>query len=287
MLRTLILPMTDKPPRTGALAVGTSLAKALTAHVSGLFIRPDPRGAIPFLGEGMTADAIQELCDAAERESLALEAAARTEFEAAARDTGLPMEDGLGTDHASAGWEVVVGLIADHAGRRARLADLVVVPKPEGEAADARGELLNEVLFRAGRPLLMVPDAATSADFSHAVVAWNGRAEVARALAEALPLMHRAAKVTVLALGEEHPDRPSLDQVRCYLLRHGIDAATVSRDAPAKREMGQALLGECAGLGGDLLVIGGYSHNRWREMVLGGVTRTIVADAQIPVFMSH
>ena len=286
MLRTLILPMTDTPPKSGALAVGTGLARALTAHFTGLFIRPDPRAAIPFLGEGMTADAIQDLCDAAERESLALEDKARRVFEAVVTEADLPLEDGTDSGRASAGWEVLVGLIADHAGRRTRLADLCLVPKPEGEDAEARAEILNEVLFRAGRPLLMVPEATVSADFDHVVVAWNGRAEVARALAEAIPLMARATKVTILVLGDEHPDRPSMIQVKAYLARHGIRAETVQKAAPRK-DTGEALVKEAGALGGDMLVIGGYSHSRWREMVLGGATRTIVHTAPMPVFMSH
>jgi nucleotide-binding universal stress UspA family protein len=37
----------------------------------------------------------------------------------------------------------------------------------------------------------------------------------------------------------------------------------------------------------DLLVMGGYGHARFREMLLGGVTQTVLAAMTIPVLMSH
>ncbi len=37
----------------------------------------------------------------------------------------------------------------------------------------------------------------------------------------------------------------------------------------------------------DLLVMGAYGHSRLREMVLGGVTRAILGDANVPVFLMH
>lgn len=39
--------------------------------------------------------------------------------------------------------------------------------------------------------------------------------------------------------------------------------------------------------GTDLLVMGAYGHARWKELILGGVTRTIFASMTVPVLMSH
>jgi len=34
-------------------------------------------------------------------------------------------------------------------------------------------------------------------------------------------------------------------------------------------------------------VMGAYSHSRLREIVLGGVTRDILRDMNVPVLMAH
>ena len=39
--------------------------------------------------------------------------------------------------------------------------------------------------------------------------------------------------------------------------------------------------------GCDLVVMGGYGHSRVREMILGGVTRHMLASATVPVLMAH
>lgn len=37
----------------------------------------------------------------------------------------------------------------------------------------------------------------------------------------------------------------------------------------------------------DLLVMGGYSHSRMREHVLGGAITHVLTHAQLPVLMQH
>ena len=39
--------------------------------------------------------------------------------------------------------------------------------------------------------------------------------------------------------------------------------------------------------GADLLVMGGYSHSRLREMILGGVTRHMLEKATLPLLLAH
>jgi nucleotide-binding universal stress UspA family protein len=47
------------------------------------------------------------------------------------------------------------------------------------------------------------------------------------------------------------------------------------------------LLSRAADLNADLVVMGGYGHARWQELVLGGATRTFLASMTVPVLMSH
>ena len=132
----------------------------------------------------------------------------------------------------------------------------------------------------------MVPKDWQAEIGRHVVIAWNGRPEGARAVAAAMPMLEAARKVTLLRIGGIDPDRPGLDELSEYLGDHRIAADVEVRDNGG-RGVGEAILRASEDLGADMLVIGAYSHSRWREMVLGGVTEHIVGNATVPVFMSH
>ncbi|GAB4121211.1 MAG: universal stress protein [Rhodothalassiaceae bacterium] len=285
-MRTILLPMTEPKGQEGALDLAFGVARKFNSHLTALFIRPDPRAAIPFMGEGLTADAIQDLVDASEREGKARAARTHAVFEAWRQRADVELGDGLeDRDRVTASFEETTGFIADRVGRAARLADLTIVPQPvEPNSADA-SELLSEVLFRSGRPLMMAPPTASSVIGENIVLAWNGRAECARTAAAALPFLRLANSVRLLTVGEEHPERPGLEGLSVYLARHGIEADILRR--PDDGATGEIILDVVENCGADLLVMGAFSHSRWREMIIGGVTRHAIQHAKIPVFMSH
>jgi nucleotide-binding universal stress UspA family protein len=91
-----------------------------------------------------------------------------------------------------------------------------------------------------------------------------------------------------------------LDAVAAHLQRHGVTANCTVRltrepslgermrrpwtpDAP----VAEALLSHAADSDADLIVMGGYGHPRAWELVLGGVTRTLLKSMTVPVLMSH
>jgi len=279
--------MTDSEAQEGVLALGFSLARRFNSHVTGLFIRPDPRAAIPFMGEGLTADAVQDLVEASEREGRNREEKAKSVFEAKREEAGIARGAGVETaDSPSADWSEIVGFLADRLGREARMADLTIVPQPGETAPRDAGDLMNEVLFRSGRPLMMAPAQAPASLGERVLVSWNGRAEGTRAVAAALPILKRAGAVTLLKVDEEDSERPGLDALELYLRRHGIACEKLRRESGEHGVSGTILqaVGETKA---DLLVMGAYSHSRWREMVLGGVTRRAIQEAPVPVLMSH
>jgi nucleotide-binding universal stress UspA family protein len=114
------------------------------------------------------------------------------------------------------------------------------------------------------------------------VVAWDGSAQAARALAAALPFLARAEQVTVVTC-EEAGDDGGLAEVTTYLAWHGIVAGR--RAVPPHPGVAEALV--AAAIGTDLLVMGGYSHSRLREMILGGVTRYMLEKAALPLLLMH
>ena len=118
------------------------------------------------------------------------------------------------------------------------------------------------------------------------VVSWNASTETARAVAFAMPFLRRAERVVVLAVEGVMVPGPSAAEAARHLQLNGISAET--REAAINgRGGGEAILAEAAALGADLLVKGAYTNSRLRQMIFGGATSKILAEAELPVFMAH
>jgi nucleotide-binding universal stress UspA family protein len=122
------------------------------------------------------------------------------------------------------------------------------------------------------------------------MLCWNASRESARAASDALPFLKTASEVIVLVVDpqvspEGHGAEPGAD-VATWLARHGIKV-TVQRDVAADADVGNVILSRAADHGVDLIVMGVYGHSRLREMVLGGVSRTLLSSMTVPVLMSH
>ena len=146
--------------------------------------------------------------------------------------------------------------------------------------------LIESLLFHARLPLMLIPYAGVR-DFQpdRAIIGWNGSSTAARAIRAALPLLSLARSVTVVIVDEDRPGVTGAE-VAAYLARHDIAAQLREIEKPATGA-GQALLRFAAEQNADWLVMGAYGHSRMREFLLGGVTRHIIADATLPVFMVH
>lgn len=285
-MKSILLPLTGQSASETITKVATDLATRFRSCITGLFIRPDPRTAIPFMGEGLSADMIQTLCDNADSEGKSQASKAEASFRAAMDAAGIRfLSDEGPSDGAKAKWRVEAGEISDHVGRRARIADMAICLQPSANSLDGT-DIFNDLIFRSGRSVLMVPDGYAGDVGRHVMIAWNGRTEGARAVSGALPFLLEAEKVTVVQVGDIGEDRPGLSDICEYLQEHGIEAAELAIE-PGTKAVGPTLMETAADISADTVVIGAYSHSRWREMVLGGVTRHITEKSRIPVFMSH
>ncbi len=177
------------------------------------------------------------------------------------------------------------GREADEVARRGRLADLVLVAGTSLSEDGSFAPAIEAAIFETGRPLFMVPGPPPEALGRVVAVAWDGTMEAARAVNAALPLLARAENVFVLTADMEKAHaKPS--EIAGYLAEHGVAAQTWAF-MPGDGPLGEVLLAEAGESRADMLVMGAYGHSRLREMVLGGVTRSVTAKATIPVFMAH
>lgn len=169
--------------------------------------------------------------------------------------------------------------------REAVLADLVVI---SGDAVADRSDrthaLIEDILMRLRRPLLIARGPADSLR-GRAIVAWNGRQEAGRAVEAALPLLGGVSR-TLAATHGDLADRPDLGSLGDYLDLHDMgrpESLTLTGD-----DAGAALLDACRSHGVGLLVAGAYGHSRLRQMVMGGVTRTLLDAADGPsLLLTH
>lgn len=204
-------------------------------------------------------------------------AAAKERFERAVAGTTLSTE-----------WRVVRGPAAYHFGLQARYADLVVAAQPE---ATRRGAI-DHLLLAAGRPVLLVPRFGKFPEIGNRVlVAWDESRESARAVNDALPFLRTAQSVTVIAVTSRQEAQAGSGSATSrdlshHLARHGITVES-SYDISGELAVADVLLSRASDLGCDLIVMGAYGHARVREIVMGGVTRSILQHMTVPILMSH
>lgn len=189
-------------------------------------------------------------------------------------------------------WRQVEGATAEQVALHARYADIVVVGQsdPEGDAPHAAAAV-EAVLFTSGRPVLILPYAGRFERLGRRVlVGWNASRESARAVNDALPLLRAAESVTVFSANprrglDAHGEQPGAD-IALHLARHDIKVKVQRSIAPEISDA-DALLNEAAEMDADLIVVGAYGHSRILEMIMGGVTRTLLRQMTAPVLMSH
>ncbi len=173
-----------------------------------------------------------------------------------------------------------------------RYCDLVVLGQydPDGPAPAVDAGMPEYVAMNSGCPVLIVPYATPLKRTGNRVlVAWNASVEAKKAVYNALPLLRRASIVEVVVFNpESHADVHGQEagaDMATYLARHGVNVDVMQESVGTN--VGDALLLLATSLNSDLIVMGCYGHSRFREVLLGGVTRTILQSMTVPVLMSH
>lgn len=173
--------------------------------------------------------------------------------------------------------------------RKLRFCDLVVLPRPY-QGDDLAAELVETCLFRAERPVMMIPKGCHAPDIGgHVLMAWNDGAEALSAARAALPLIQQAeqADICIIDPPEHGADRSDPGGAMAqYLKRHGAtpEVAVIAKTEP---RVGDVLLRRAREVGAGLIVAGAYGHSRLREAMFGGATRSLLEMADRPILMSR
>ncbi|WP_419900094.1 universal stress protein [Roseomonas sp. USHLN139] len=286
--RRLLLPLTGTAAGEAALNTALMVARTWNAHVHCLHVRVDARDVAPLAGEGLSGAMIEEMMAATERESGERAGRVRALFEkfVQGRDVtiALSAESALKTEGPTLSFESIAGREEDVVAQQSRLYDMAVVPHPEADEDVSSSDALHAVLFDSGRPVLIAPRQSPATIGTRVCCAWNGTAESAAAVAAALPWLHHAEAVRILYSDDYQRRGPAAEGLQAYLRWHEVQAEAVPFK-PQTREVGAGLLGAVRDFNADLLCMGAYSHSRLRQLILGGVTRHVLENADIPVLM--
>lgn len=276
-LRTVFAIVPAAEAAEGAVATFKALPVADHAKLVGLHVAPL---AITF---GLASDiALASFIEAQIAAADEERKAAETAFLTAARKAGVDFD-----------WRAEKSpdsLVSPHAGTMARAADIILCPQLRSESSIGRHQL-EEVVFASGRPVIGLPaNWSVETIGKRVLIAWDGGREAARAVFDALPILIKAEAVRIVSVRGflDEPVRQFTpgDDVAATLSRHGVHAET-SGFKRARATIRDELKAQALDFGADLLVMGCYGHSRFRERILGGVSRSMLKDMPFPLLLSN
>jgi nucleotide-binding universal stress UspA family protein len=274
--RMILALISGDPSDAEVLATAADLARRFDGQVRVLPCTPDPAasmiGFALLAGDYVSPVAEAELCEAQVRAVAAIQVRARKAADRAGIAFKSAGASGPGLQVVEPGplpWRTMVN--------EAPFADLVVMAHETAQGGGTLSPAFADVLVDLRLPVLLT-DGPQPAKGGVVAVAWDGGMEVGRAVRAALPLLHQAERVLVLqaeqGIAWTQRDAASLDRCMRYLELHGVTRleSQVIEDSAA----GGALADAVKRAGAGLLVAGAYGHPRWQEVVIGGVTRTLL-----------
>lgn len=263
-----------KEEPTAAISYGLSLAKCADAQVT--VYAPSAKLVLPHAFVSGTAAGIV----AAENRYLAeLARAAIKRIESEAKDVGIKANV---TSPQLKRLKLVEGFT-----KETRLHDLCILDS-ESQALDIDRDLIEAALLDSGRPLIVVPSERKEFNARHVIVAWDGSSKAARALFDSLPILRVAEIVEVLQV-EGEKDLSNIlpgSALTEHLLAHKVKVETKTISA-RDGDVAEALRQYAGRSAVDLIVMGGFAHTRIRQLLLGGVTQSMLRHCPVPLFLSH
>lgn len=277
MIRDILVNLAQGVEKDDACEFAASLASHFGAHMTGLSVAYEI-DVPPFYMGALPTDFID--AQLLENKAAAEKATARFKATAAA----------AGVTYDARSLSASLAVAANSFAHMARLYDLTVVAQPNPDFPGPEEVIAETVLMESGRAVLVVPYIQTKPfQTDRVVIAWDGGRACARALAEALPLLHRAKSVEIFRVMKTQGDEADEEgpEVVRHLARHGLEAKVRRLPVASGDSVSSAILNEVSDSGADIVVMGGYGHSRLRELVLGGVTRDILGSMTVPVLMAH
>lgn len=288
-MKTILVPIGGGGSDATVLDAALAVASALSAHLELLHVRVPPGDAARYTphidfarGSAIRHTMLELEADAAR----ALTAARRHISDFCAKSKIEMNEAPHPSRRVTARWREEDGEGLTQLLFHARHHNLTVMSRPN-RTDGLPQDRLERLLMESGRPLLITPASTHAPLLDHVVVCWKETADAARAVTAAMPLLTCARNVSVVAVAEDDNDVAlALNDVANQMGWHGIVPEVEVLDAE-RRPAAEVLLEFAYDRGAGLMVMGGYGHSHTRQMIFGGCTQAIIAQADIAVLMAH
>jgi nucleotide-binding universal stress UspA family protein len=280
-MKSILVPTEHGSAMASALDTALLLAQKFGSCIEGFPLRPAVADLVAMDPDsGLTMVAVKENDAEMVRQAEML-------FRAFMESRHLSQRIGEGQTSLSWSWLNDSPSGHDFVGSYGRVFDMIVLARPGDEWQSPSMITLESALFESGRPVLIAPPASPLSLGTNILVAWNNSTEQARTMADAMPLLRLAERITILTVEGATVAGPSGEQMARSLKLNGIAADTVTMKPVGKRSAGETILAKADELGCDLIVKGAYTQSRLRQMIFGGTTRHILANAKLPLLMAH
>ena len=285
-IKTIILPIRDSDVADSLMETAINMAIRNNAHLDVLYVQNNPEHLVPFASIGVSEKMRQSIIESASMSANQQGEDLRQRFEAiCARQAMTVQKRATNPENPSADFLTRQGARDEMIATYGRLADLILVPQPLSISPPPSS--FEAALRDTGRPVLMVPRKKILVSAGKTLaIGWNASKEAAQAVAAVMGNLQRADKVYVLESEKRMANPLNAEEVCAYLKCHGISAEPVVFSTK-KQSAGEALLAKTAELSCDRLIVGGYSRPKLRNMIMGGVTGHLMANADIPVIFVH
>ncbi len=276
-IKRVFLPLCDDEGIAPIVKSAFVLGRMFSAQVSTLFVQRLPV-AMPVTAPGIVnAETLHQIVENLGKEQAEIQSRVRNIVDDFARR--LTEVDSLFASGAEP--------ISDAVRHGARLADISVLGRGVFGASGDWSDVHDAALFESGRPVLVVPaDGIAETHFERVVIGWKESIEAARAIAAAQPFLTKAKEVYLTTVSDDYRAPQSLEGIEQYLQLHYANVQSEIA-LPSSESAGETLLDYARSKGGAMLVMGAYSHWRWRERVFGGATDYVLRNAQTPILMAH
>jgi nucleotide-binding universal stress UspA family protein len=280
-MKTILVPTEQNAGMTSALDTALLLAQKFDGCIEGFPLRPAVADMV-----AMDPDAGLTMVAVKENDAEMVRHAAETFRAFMASHSVKERTSDAAAATLSWSWNAAAPSGNDFAGSYGRVFDTIVLARPGEEWQSPSMVTLESALFESGRPVLIAPPTSPRTLGTNVLIAWNRSTEQARTTAFAMPLLRLAERITILTVEGATVAGPSGVEMARSLRMNGIAAEPLTI-TPGRGSAGEAILAKAAELNCDLIIKGAYTQSRLRQMIFGGTTRHILANARLPVLMAH
>lgn len=288
-VKSIFTPFLDDESARIAFHGAAIVAHKFNAHIAAAFMRQRPlySGVVYFpLGGAYPVDDDDALKRAEEKKVGDL----RLKFDDLCDEYSVGIVDIADHDDgkdATASWRDLKGRIPEDLAKSAAAFDLIALSAPGNDEDRFQWRLVEELVFATGRPVIISPKDGFDSFPERVVVAWDGGVESASAVAAALPFLKQADMVKLLTVHEPSKETASTEELAACLRLHGVETSETEIELEKGQHHIDVLVHEIKEARAELVVMGAYSHSRWRQAMLGGFTRHMLKNTTTPLLLAR